>query len=169
MAERERQLQQTQYEARQHLQREIDELRSREKASARKVDLETQGLHTLELRLKEAKIMLETREREAAVREREAEERMRTAADTARAEARANLRNELEELVRERGALKQERERLGDDRSSQGALLESANTTRRLLRETQASLLEKDDEIARLKSKIDTLSNENMAAVSLSI
>jgi hypothetical protein len=63
MTERERQLQQLQYETRQQMQREIDELRSREVAGQRKLELETQGLQALELRLKEVKAVLESRER----------------------------------------------------------------------------------------------------------
>jgi oral-facial-digital syndrome 1 protein len=157
MADRERQLQQTQYEARQKLQREIDDLRAREKASVRRFELETQGLQTLELRLKEAKILLESREREALNREREAEERLKNSLDLARAEARNSLRAELEDLSRERGALKLERQRLDDDRSSQEALLESANTTRRMLREAQAALLEKDDKISILTKQVEAL------------
>jgi len=94
-AEKERQLQQNLYEARQLLQREIDELRSREQANTRKLDLESQGLRTLELRVKEAQTVLASRERDIASREAEAESKLKNCMERAREEARSQMQSEV--------------------------------------------------------------------------
>lgn len=52
ISDQEQSAQRSLYEARQQMQREIDELRAREGASARKQDLEAQGVKMLELRLR---------------------------------------------------------------------------------------------------------------------
>ena len=96
MTDRERQLQQMQYESRQQMQREIDELRSREQGGQRKLALETQGLEALELRLKEVKAVMESREREVSRREQMTEEKYNECLERAKAEARASLRIDLE-------------------------------------------------------------------------
>ncbi len=57
------------------MQREIDELRSREAMLTRKTELESQGVRMLELRLKEAQSVLDGRERELSRRERLMEEK----------------------------------------------------------------------------------------------
>ena len=55
-AEKQRKSQQMEFEARQHMQRELDDLRSREESSRRKADLETQATRMLESRLKEMQV-----------------------------------------------------------------------------------------------------------------
>jgi hypothetical protein len=52
ISDQEQSAQRSLYEARQQMQREIDELRARESGSARKQDLEAQGVKMLELRLR---------------------------------------------------------------------------------------------------------------------
>ena len=93
LSDRDRQMQQSQYEARQQMQREIDDLRGREKSGMRKLELESQGLGSLELRLKEVKAVLESREREVARREKMAEDLLGDNVERAKAEARSYVRS----------------------------------------------------------------------------
>ena len=58
--------------------------------------LETQGLEALELRLKEVKAVMESREREVSRREQMTEEKYNECLERAKAEARASLRIDLE-------------------------------------------------------------------------
>lgn len=153
LADRDRQMQQNQYEARQLMQREIDDLRSREKSGLRKLELECQGLRTLESRLQESKAILESREREIGRREKLAEELMGDNVERAKAEARSYLRSEMEDVNRERTVLKQERQHLHDVRASQEVLLESASSTRKMLREAQAELIVREDDIAAFRAQ----------------
>ena len=132
------------------MQREIDDLRNREQAGQRKLELETQGLHALELRLKESKALMESRDRELSRREQLTDEKYNECVERAKLEARASLRTELDAIQRERSEMSLDRQHLQDDMTSQGALLDSAKTTRRMLKEAQAELLLRDDEIEAL-------------------
>ena len=87
LAEKERSINQRGMEERQLMQREIDELRSRDQMLSRKVELESQGLRSLELRLKASQNVLESREREIGLRETALEEKNKTITITARQEA----------------------------------------------------------------------------------
>ena len=156
-AERERLLQQTQFEQRQRLQRELDDLRSREQTTARKLELDHQGLRLMESRLKEAHILLETREKEVARREREAETLHRELAEKAREEARLRVQDELESLLREKNALKSERSRLESDRSSWEAVQEEAAQWRVRSLSSESALADKEEEVAALKGKLARL------------
>ena len=93
------------YNMRNKMQREIDEMRSRELASGRKFELEHQGLKMLELQLKEFQQGLEVRDRELVTRERELEQRHRDALEKAKDEAREHLKHELELLSDRRSIL----------------------------------------------------------------
>ena len=154
-AEQERQFNQSQYDARQVMQREIDELRNREQLSARKIDLESQGLKVLELRVKEAQTLVENRERELSTREKKLSERESTVFEQARREARDQVRLELEQLQVDRAALAVERQRVQDDRASQLALVESATTLKSQLKAAHDQISQKDDEIASLRKIAD--------------
>lgn len=156
-AERERILQQSQYEQRQKLQRELDDLRSREINTARKLELDTQGLRLLESRLKEAQILLETREKEVSRREREADIIHRDASEKAKEEARARVQDELESLLRERDALKAERSRIDADRQGWEAMQIEASSWRIKCVAREATITEKEEEIASLYSKLSRL------------
>ena len=160
LSDKERQMQQSQYEARQQMQREIDDLRSREKAGHRKIELESQGLQSLELRLKESKAVLEAREREIGRREKQAEDLLSDTVERAKAEARSYLRSEMEDINREKGSLKQEKQYLLDVKCSQDVLIESAQTTRGMLRDAQAELIMREDEIAALQKKLSVVTDK---------
>jgi hypothetical protein len=161
-SDRDRQMQQSQYEARQLMQREIDDLRGREKSGLRKLELESQGLRALELRLQESKAVLESREREVGRREKLAEDLLSNNVERAKAEARAFLRSEMENVGREKIILEQEKQHLQDIKASQEVLLESASSTRRMLRDAQAELLLREDEISAFRLKVNSMT-EKMA------
>jgi hypothetical protein len=55
-ADKARQASMLEYESRQRMQRELDDLRTREENSRRKIELETQGIRMLESRLKETQV-----------------------------------------------------------------------------------------------------------------
>lgn len=156
-AEQERQFNQSQYDARQIMQREIDELRNREQMSARKIELESQGLKVLELRVKEAQTLVENRERELSSREKKLVERESTAAEQARREARDQVRLELEQLQTDRAALAVERQRVHDDRASQLALVESASTLKNQLKIAHNQIEQREDEIASLRKTAERI------------
>lgn len=159
-ADRDRQVQQSQYEARQLMQREIDDLRDREKSGHRKLESESQGLRSLELRLQEAKAVIEAREREVGRREKLAEDLLSNNVERAKAEARAFLRSEMENVGRERILIEQEKQHLHDVRASQEVLLESAGSTRKMLRDAQAELLLREDEISAFRVKVNSMSEK---------
>jgi oral-facial-digital syndrome 1 protein len=150
-SDRERQLEQLQYESRQRMQREIDDIRARETASLRKVDLETQGLRVLEARLKEAQILLSSREKELSRKEKEFEITSREFMDKAREDARLSIQSEMDVLLRERATLMLERQKFDDMKDDDAAMSMAVNEMRKKHREMQESIILKDDEIAALR------------------
>lgn len=68
------------------IHREIDELRSRESAAVRRMELEAQGIRALEHRMKESLHTIETREADLARREKAVEEARLGHYDTAHKE-----------------------------------------------------------------------------------
>ena len=116
------------YNMRGKMQREIDEMRSREMGSGRKLELEHQGLKMLELQLKEFQQGLEVRDREIATRERELEQRHRDALEKAKDEARGHLKHELESVLNDRRSNLIERQQLNDDKAQHSANLDSLVT-----------------------------------------
>ena len=153
--ERERAMHQTQYEYRQRMQREVDELRSREEAMRKKYDLEAQGLTLLELRVKESIAALETREREVYRRERETDLLMKESLERARVEARAHLQDELDAVLRERALVRLERQRVDEEKAHQAALLEELGTCRTELKQFREQCDLKHEEIGSLRQKLN--------------
>eukprot|EP01041_Mallomonas_annulata_P008687 gene8687-17946_t len=153
-SERERNLQHTQYEARQRMQLEMDNIRNREIASTRKIELETQGLRSLENRLKESQYLLESREKEISRRENEIENIAKEKGEKARIEAKNTVQNELDLLMRERATIRLERQRLDEDRSIASSELEVCGEFRKKLHESQNILMERDLEIQSLQKRL---------------
>ena len=116
LLERERKVHQQEYELRQRLQMDLDDLRSRESAHARKLELEAQGMKLLENRLREMQSVLESREKELTRKEKQAEDVVQIRAEKARGDLCIQLESELETLVRERMAIKDERDRMAQER-----------------------------------------------------
>lgn len=116
--EKDRHFQQTLFDARQHMQREIDELRNKEQLINRKYELESQGLKVVELRIKESQILLESREKELQHRELELQEKLKEKSKQQKIEARDALKLEMECLASERSALLFERQRFEEERNA---------------------------------------------------
>ena len=134
-ADRERGMQQTQFEFRQRMQREVDELRAREAAAVKKYELESKGLALLELRVKESVAHLEAREREVFRREREVDLLSKECQERARAEARSHLQDELDAVLRERALVRLERQRVDEDKAMHMGLIEELGACRAELRQ----------------------------------
>ena len=162
LSDRDRSMQQSQYEARQQMQREIDDLRGREKSVQRKLEVESEGLRSLELRLNETRAMLQCKEREVERREKIAEDLFSDNLERAKAEARSHLRSEIEDLQRERTIVKQEKKHLHDVKASQEVLLDSASNTRLMLRDAQSALILREDEVSAFKMKLNAI-NEKLS------
>lgn len=94
--EKDRQFQQSLYDARQVMQQQIDDLRAKEQSSFRKIELETQGLRSLELRLKEAQASLEIHEKEVLRREQDLEVKVQRLSEQLREESNAYIKLEQE-------------------------------------------------------------------------
>lgn len=156
MSEQERQFQRNQYDARQAMQREIDDLRSRETALMRKYELESQGIKMLELRLKESLNMIESRERELASREHKMEEQSANNMDIAHRKAREFVQKELEAISIEKSSLMVERRKLDDEKAANAALIQSSKALRVQLQQALEDLIAKDDEILSIKRSHDT-------------
>ena len=152
--EREQKLERKEYEARQALQQELNSLKLKDESANRKIEYEEQGLRMLELRVKEASILIESREKEVSRREKEIEELSRGYQDKAKFEARAYLQSELDDLMREKTALKVERHRLIEESTSHAALLDTIKNSKNTVQSLQASIAGKDDEIEDLKKKL---------------
>jgi len=134
LSEHEHNAQRSLYEARQLMQKEIDDWRSRESAVVRKQQLEAEGVRMVELRFKEAQVMLEGRERSIGQRERELEEKMKSSREDARKESLATVQSELDMLSVERSSLIMERKRFETERANQAALTDQVSTLQSQLR-----------------------------------
>jgi hypothetical protein len=146
LSEQEHSAQRTLYEARQLMQREIEDLRARESAAARKQELEAHGVRVLELRLKEAQSLLDSREADLSRREKALEENRLKVSETARAEAQALVRSELDLLCREKSSVALDRQRLQDDQVTYGTLVESAKAVKEQLKQALDRLVMKEEE-----------------------
>jgi hypothetical protein len=146
LSEQEHSAQRTLYEARQLMQREIEDLRARESAAARKQELEAHGIRVLELRLKEAQSLLDSREADLSRREKALEENRLKMSESARAEAQALVRSELDLLCREKSSVALDRQRLQDDQVTYGTLVESAKAVKEQLKQALDRLVMKEEE-----------------------
>jgi hypothetical protein len=156
--DRERNMQQTQYEFRQRMQKEVDELRTREASMVKKYELESKGLSLLELRVKEGVTLLESREREIFRREREVDVKVQEYQELARIEARNHLQDELDAVLRERSLVRMERQRVDEDKTSHQIALQEAASYREDLRQGKAAAAAKDEELNGLKASLDGVS-----------
>ena len=156
-AEKERQLEATQYEYRQRMQRELDELRLREVAAAKKSELDAQGAALLEQRLRETQIRIEAQKRELGVRESELDVRARTDADRAKQEAMSSIRAQMELVARERAQLKDEREALEDSIREHKDLVNSAKELKTALRDARQLVGTREDELDVCKRQVQRL------------
>ena len=127
--------------------REMEDVRFKEQAGAKKLDLETQGLRILESRLNESLEALQNRERDVSIREKETEDKHRDSLRIAREESFSQLRSELEASGRERNALKAERERFDLEIRAHSDIIGAAADVHKRLREAQgmSSLSPLDD------------------------
>jgi len=145
LSELEHNAQRSLYEARQLMQREIDDWRSRESAAVRKQQLEAEGVRMVELRLKEAQVLLEGRERSIGQRERELEEKMKSSREDARKESLAAVQSELDALSKERSSLILERKRFDTERANHAALSDQVSSLQTQLRAALDELAQKEE------------------------
>lgn len=157
LSDQEHSTQRALFEARQQLQREIDDLRNRESAAVRKQELESQGVRLLELRLKESLQVIESREADIARRERQVEEARELFTHEARREAQERVQGELEILTRERAALLMERKHLSDEQATQAALLEGAKAVREQLRCCREEVVAREEDVGALQRRIQRM------------
>jgi hypothetical protein len=157
---KDREFERSQYEKRQDMQREIDDLNSRIISEARKNELETQGLRTFELRLKECQILMDSRELELTKREKELDLKSSEYKEKTEEEARNSLRIELDGLMRDRQTLVGDRQRLNDQISDNAALVESCTNTRNMLKESNHDRILKEDQIEELQQNITLLEKQ---------
>lgn len=163
--ERERSQQQSQYEYRQRAQKEVDELRAREQNSARKLEMEAQGLALLELRIKESVSLLESRERELFRREREVDLQAKESQERARVEARTHLQEELDAVLRERSLVRMERQRVEEAKAMHQAVVDELAECRRELREARGGLAAKDACVEEERTFAGQREQERAAAI----
>lgn len=139
------------------LQREIDELRTRESSATRKQELESQGVRLLELRLKESLSLIDAREADIARRERLMEDNRTAAVAEARKEAHAKVAAEMEMLTRERAALLMEKALFNDTQASQAAIVESCKSVRDQLRVCQEEVVCREEEVGALQRQLQRM------------
>ncbi len=151
LAEQERKLQETLYDTRQMMQREIDELRSRELNHVRKVEMESQGLRLLELRLKEAQTVMESRERDITKMERDLELKRQETLTALRKEVSEQFKEDFTNLQKDKTLVAVQRQQLQDDQNHHISLLESAKSTKLELKTALDNLALKEEEIAYLQ------------------
>jgi hypothetical protein len=151
VADKERSMQQSQYESRQLLQREIDDLRSREQISLRKYEMESHGLRLLEMRLKEAESVLETREHDLSKREKLLEQKIVDCGVAARKEAAAKFQAELDLMAVDRTSLIGERKRFEDEKAVHAASLAGAASLRTQLNTALQTVIIKEEEVESLR------------------
>lgn len=135
--EREKASERSLYEGRQQMLREMEDVRLKEQAAAKKNEIESQGLRILESRLHEAQAASAAKERELGQMERELNDKLRSCSRIARDEVTAQLSSELEAAVRDKASIRQERERFEDEKLSQGDLIAASAKFHQRLREAQ--------------------------------
>jgi hypothetical protein len=154
---REKSLEQMNYEARQRVERELLDVRARETAMVRKVDLEMQGLRMLEARLKDAQVVLGSRENEVARKEEELKIANQVMQERAREDAKQSVQIELDTLLRERAMLMIEKQRFDKEREADSSLQMAVADMRRRFREMEEALLLREDEVASLRLNYNRL------------
>ena len=152
--ERDRKVQLAAYEARQKMQRELDDMRNREQAAGRKLELDNQALRTLELRLKESQALVEARETAVRVRETEANRRFNNALELAKQEARGSLAGELDAVMKDRSEVVLDRRRLAEERAGMAAELEAVTTLRSINKDHQTRIAKLEEELSAALRKI---------------
>ena len=160
-ADRERSMQQVQYEFRQRMQKELDELRAREAAAVKKYELESKGLALLELRVKESVAILEAREREIFRRERETDILVKECQERARVEARNHLQDELDAVLRERSLVRLERQRVDEDKALHLGLVEELSACRAELRQIRGTVDTKAAEVDEWRQRCAQLESSH--------
>lgn len=146
-AEKERALETSQYEYRQRMEREIDTLRMREAAAAKKAEMDIAGVALMDQRLREEKLRLEGREREMSLKEQELQTRAREAGDAAREEATNALREQTEAVARERAALQIERDNLEDSKSAHLELINGGKEMKQRIKEAEDLAANRQEEL----------------------
>lgn len=154
LSEQERRTQQTLYDHRQMMQRDMDDIRSREQATARRYELEAQGLKLLELRLKEAQQVLESRERECERLEREATMKMSKSLDIARKETVDRLAVEQEGFFSEKRKLTADKLKFDEDRLTLLAEVDAARSLRQDLARVHEDLAAREGELMAVKRQL---------------
>ena len=151
---REKAMEKSLYESRQHQLKEMEDIKMREAAAAKKFELESQGLKTLENRLSEAQASYEIREKELSRREKLVEEKSKDFLGKAKEEASKALSQELEALSRDRQSLKDERDRFEEEKKSQTELIAGSTDALAKVREMQKLLLQKEEEFLAAKQEV---------------
>eukprot|EP01033_Poteriospumella_lacustris_P000100 gene100-64_t len=139
------------YEARQQMERELEEVRARESMLSRKVDLESQGLKLLEIRLKEAQLAMEHREREVRKLESDANQKLHHANEIARKDANVRLQKEFEELNALRYDVNLERRKLEEDKLTVHVDKEGNRVIREEMNKLRELLATREGEVTMLK------------------
>ena len=166
--EREKTAEKMLYEGRQQVLKEMDDLKLREQTFLKKMELETQALRLLESRLKESQLALDHRSREVTLREQECDTKLRECSSKAREDAQQSLKIEMESLMRDRISFRQERDRFEEDKRIQSEVLTGYNDLQQKLRETQAVVITREEELVEAKQKylsLLSLRNEDEAKV----
>lgn len=152
--EAERRHAQALHESRQQMERELDEIRSRENLMQRKVELESQGLRLLEVRLKEAQLSIESRERELRKSAEDVHNQMQHARDLALKEANTRLQREFDELNSLRLEVSLEKRRLDEDRVAVQVEKEALRTLRDEVLTLRERVVARDQEILQLRRQL---------------
>jgi hypothetical protein len=163
LVESERRIQALEYDSRQRIQRELDEIRTREETSRRKHELELQSIKMVETRLKETQAMIESREREVIRKEKELQLKSAELHTAAHEEARSAVETEFEGILREKASLMIERKRFEDEKANDQSLRLAISEMRSRHREMENQIADKDDEINTLKSTLSRLQNSLVA------
>jgi hypothetical protein len=137
------------------LQRELDDLRSREESSRRKSELQAEGARMLETRLKEMQVSVESREREISRKEKELVIKTNETIAQVREEASRGAEREVGSYLRDKATLMLERRRFEEEREADTARSMALQDMRGRFRDLSDQVASKDEEILALNSHLD--------------
>jgi hypothetical protein len=146
-------LEQQQYEHRQELQRELDEARERVRESQRLSEIESRGVKLEQVRLKDAALHLEAKQRDIERLERDNKHKLEEGAEIAKVQAREALRTQLEAVANERQHLTVELRKLTQDRESIAKQMEVFNDVQRKLDDAREEAMNYARQLQNLKDR----------------
>ena len=151
-ADRERKTELQFYEQKQELVKELNDMRSKELAMTRRVELEASGLRMLEQRLQETQSLIEARERDVNRKEADVHSSQKLYKEEAKNEAALLMQKDLEYARSEKERMDREKARMDREIKAHDAVIEAA--ARKMTAVLHEKLRLNEEEMERLHTEV---------------